>query len=228
MAIRALIFDFDGTLVDTESPHLLARQAIFEEHRVSLSLDVWCASIGGAAGSFDAHAHLETLIERTVAREPVRARYRARFLELLALETLRDGVERWLADAARFGLDLAIASSSPREWVTGHLAARGLLERFRSVRCLGDVERAKPAPDLYLAALADLGLRADEAIAIEDSPNGSAAAKAAGLYCIAVPNPVTRRLRFEQADLVLDSLAELSLVNAMTRASSAAAGRPAS
>src|SRR6266536_3188482 len=191
MTIRALIFDFDGTLLDTESPDMLAWQAVFEEHRVSLSLDLWYQNIGTASGTFDVYAHLEALTEKPVARDLVHAKYRTRFLELLALEKLRDGVERWLSDAARLGLDLAIASSSPRSWVTGHLEAHGLLERFRTIRCRDDVVHAKPAPDLYLAALEDLGIQADEAIAIEDSPNGSAAAKAAGLYCIAVPNPVT-------------------------------------
>lgn len=211
MAIRALIFDFDGTLLDTESPDMLAWQAVFDEHRVTLSLDLWYHNVGRAPGTFDVYAHLETLIERPVVRDEVHTRYRTRFLELLALEKLRDGVDRWLADAARLDLDLAIASSSPRSWVAGHLEAFGLLDRFRVIRNRDDVVHAKPAPDLYLSALAGLGLRPDEAIAIEDSPNGSVAAKAAGLYVVAVPNPVTRNLRFERADLVLDSLAERSL-----------------
>lgn len=225
MAIRALIFDFDGTLLDTESPDMLAWQAVFEEHRVSLALDLWHQNIGRAPGSFDVYAHLEALIERPVVRDVVHGRYRARFLELLALETPREGVDRWLADAHALGLDLAIASSSPRSWVTGHLEALGWSDRFRIIRCRDDVTHAKPAPDLFLAALDGLGLQADEAIAIEDSPNGSVAAKAAGLYVIAVPNPVTRSLTFSHADLVLDSLAELDLTDALARASNHAAER---
>jgi HAD superfamily hydrolase (TIGR01509 family) len=219
MAIRALIFDFDGTLLDTESPDMLAWQSVFEEHEVALSLDLWYQSVGRAPGSFDVYAHLETLIARPVVRDEIHARYRARFLELLALEKLREGVEHWLADASRLDLDLAIASSSPRAWVTGHLEAFGLLDRFRVIRNRDDVAHAKPAPDLYLSALDGLGLQASEAIAIEDSPNGSVAAKAAGLYVVAVPNAVTRQLRFDQADLVLDSLAELSLENVLAQVS---------
>ena len=130
-----------------------------------------------------------------------------------------------LAGAGHLGLNLAIASSSPRSWVTGHLEALGLLDRFRTIRCRDDVVHAKPAPDLYLSALAGLGLRADEAIAIEDSPNGSAAAKAAGLYVIAVPNGVTQQLRFDQADLVLPSLADLDLPDALAHASSRVSAR---
>ncbi|HZO30048.1 MAG TPA: HAD family hydrolase, partial [Chloroflexota bacterium] len=228
VAIRALIFDFDGTLLDTESPDMLAWQAVFEEHQVSLSLDLWYQNIGRAPGTFDVYAHLEALIERPVVRDHVHGRYRSRFLELLALETLRDGVDRWLADAHALGLDLAIASSSPRSWVTGHLTAFGLLDRFRVIRSRDDVTHTKPAPDLYLSALDGLGLQADEAIAIEDSPNGSVAAKAAGLYVIAVPNPVTRNLRFSRADLVLDSLADLSLADALARAANGVSEHAAS
>ena len=223
MAIRALIFDFDGTLLDTESPDMLAWQAVFEEHDVTLSLDLWYQNIGRAPGSFDVYAHLEALLERPVVRDTVHARYRERFLELLALETLREGVDRWLADAQGLGLDLAIASSSPRDWVTGHLETFGLLDRFRIIRCRDDVAHAKPAPDLYLSALEGLGVRADEAIAIEDSPNGSLAAKAAGLYVVAVPNGVTRQLQFERADLVLDSLADCDLADVLARVSDARA-----
>lgn len=228
MAIRALIFDFDGTLLDTESPDMLAWQAVFEEHQVSLSLDLWYQNVGRAPGTFDVYAHLEALIERPIVRDHVHGQYRARFRELLALEKLRDGVDHWLADAHDLGLDLAIASSSPRSWVTGHLDTFGLLDRFRVVRSRDDVTHAKPAPDLYLSALDGLGLRADEAIAVEDSPNGSVAAKAAGLYVIAVPNPVTRNLRFSHADLVLDSLADLSLEDALARAANGASERAVS
>ena len=227
MAIRALIFDFDGTLLDTESPDMLAWQAVFEEHDVTLSLDLWYQNIGRAPGSFDVYAHLEALLARPVVRDTVHARYRARFLELLALETLREGVDRWLADAQALGLDLAIASSSPRDWVTGHLQTFGLLNHFRVIRNRDDVAHAKPAPDLYLSALEGLGVGAGEAIAIEDSPNGAVAAKAAGLYVVAVPNGVTRQLQFERADLVLDSLADRDLADVLARAVEAgAADRP--
>ena len=145
----------------------------------------------------------------------------------MALETLREGVDRWLADAQHLGLDLAIASSSPRDWVTGHLETFGLLDRFRVIRNRDDVAHAKPAPDLYLSALEGLGVDASEAIAIEDSPNGAVAAKAAGLYVVAVPNGVTRQLQFERADLVLDSLADRDLADVLARAVEAgAADRP--
>jgi len=115
-------------------------------------------------------------------------------------------------DAAReMGVRLGVASSSTRDWVAGHLARLGILERFECLRCRDDVANAKPEPDLYLAVLDCLGVDATEAIAIEDSPNGIAAAKRAGMRCVAIPNSITARLDLSEADVTLTSLAELSL-----------------
>ena len=93
----------------------------------------------------------------------------------------------------------------------GHLSERSLLSHFHCVRSRDDVEHPKPAPDVYLAALDHLGVAPHEAIALEDSPHGVTAAKAAGLYCVAVPNDITAGLCFDHADLVLESLVECSL-----------------
>ena len=109
------------------------------------------------------------------------------------------------------GLRLGVASSSTNEWVKGHLARLGILESFDCIRCRDDVANAKPEPDLYLAVLECLGVRASEAIAIEDSPNGVLAAKRAGLRCVAIPNSITAQLDLGQADLLLGSLDEVTL-----------------
>jgi len=96
--------------------------------------------------------------------------------------------------------------------VLSHIRRLDLEGVWHSVTCAnGDRKRAKPAPDLYLEALDGLGLRPGEAIAFEDSLHGVQAAKAAGLFCVAVPNPVTAGLALEEADLVVQSLAELPL-----------------
>jgi beta-phosphoglucomutase-like phosphatase (HAD superfamily) len=120
-------------------------------------------------------------------------------------------VLEWLDDAELLGLALGVASSSPLAWVEGHLERLGIRSRFRSIVCRTHNRPPKPAPDLYLAALDDLGVAASDTIAVEDSPNGITAAKAAGLFCVAVPNPMTRPLDFSGADLLLDSLADLPL-----------------
>ena len=132
---------------------------------------------------------------------------------LVADEALRPGVSEYLADAIELGLDIAVVSSAGTAWVSGHLEQRGILDSWHSIHCAdGDQSIAKPRPDLYLAALAAIGVAAEAGIAIEDSPNGVAAAQAAGLVCVAVPNPITRELDLSAADLVVDSLADLPLL----------------
>jgi len=120
------------------------------------------------------------------------------------------------AGAARC-LRLGVASSSTGEWVRGHLARLGILERFDCLRCRDDVAHAKPEPDLYIAVLDCLGVTAAEAVAIEDSPNGVAAAKRAGMRCVAIPNSITARLDLSQADLILTTLAGISLTALLER-----------
>ena len=102
-------------------------------------------------------------------------------------------------------------------WVRGHLARLGILERFDCLRCRDDVAHAKPEPDLYIAVLDCLGVTAAEAVAIEDSPNGVAAAKRAGMRCVAIPNSITARLDLSQADLILTTLAGISLTALLER-----------
>jgi beta-phosphoglucomutase-like phosphatase (HAD superfamily) len=101
--------------------------------------------------------------------------------------------------------------------VSGHLDRLGILGRFDCVRCRDDVNNAKPAPDLYLAVLECLNVRATEALAIEDSPNGVIAAKGAGMRCVAIPNSITATLDLSAADLILRSLSEVSLPELLER-----------
>jgi HAD superfamily hydrolase (TIGR01509 family) len=129
------------------------------------------------------------------------------------------GIVEHVNAAKSLGLLLGLASSSTREWVTGHLARLGMLDRFDCMRCRDDVAHAKPEPDLYLAVLECLGVDAGGAFAIEDSPNGVLAAKRAGLRCVAIPNPITARLDLSQADLLLDSLADVTLPDLLERMS---------
>ena len=125
-------------------------------------------------------------------------------------------VER-LDEAAALGLRLAIASSSPRAWIDDHLAHLGLSDRFEVTRTADDVARTKPDPELYVSACAALGVAPHEAVAIEDSPNGIRAAKAAGLACVACPNPLTSLLPMDAADCVVPSLADVTLAGLLAR-----------
>lgn len=209
--MRAVVFDLDGVIVDTESTDFAAWDHTYRQHGLVLPRDRWLEAIGSDGSRFDPLAHLR---ERLGARLDEAAMQRERRAHRDALnEELapRPGVAPLVAEAERAGLLTAVASSSEREWVEAHLARVGLRERFRLLRCREDVARVKPDPALYRDAVAALGVAPPEAIAIEDSPNGVAAAVAAGLYCVAVPGPMTRGLDFSAADLVLGSLAETCL-----------------
>jgi HAD superfamily hydrolase (TIGR01509 family) len=209
--IRGLLFDFDGLLVDTEGPALAAWQRVYEEHGHELPLDRW-TTVVGTVGGFEPLEHLEELVGTPLDGEAVNTRRREHELQLVELEQLRPGIAEYLADAQRLGLELAIVSSSSNRWIDSHLRRLEQAVAWNAiVAANGDAERAKPRPTLYLEALDVLGLAADEAVAFEDSPNGIRAAKAAGIVCVAVPNPVTASLGFDEADLVLDSLADLPL-----------------
>jgi len=211
--IQAVVFDFDGLILDTEYPEYLSWQEIYQAHGADLPLSAWERSIGSMdLNLFDPYAYLEAQLGRPVDRVEIRARRRPRFAELVAAQSVLPGVEDYLTGARRLGLKVGLASSSSRAWVTGHLARFGLNGNTFDCLCCGDeVKRTKPDPELYLAVLGGLAVRGDQAVALEDSPNGVAAAKAAGLYCVAVPNMLTRWLTFDQADLRLNSLADMPL-----------------
>jgi HAD superfamily hydrolase (TIGR01509 family) len=136
---------------------------------------------------------------------------RQRVRELNQRQGLRPGVEKYLRDARRLGLRVGIASSSDSTWVRGHLERLGVVGCFSCITCAEHTNAHKPDPAPYLAALRNLDARPEEAIAFEDSPNGIAAATAAGIFCVAVPNPVTCNLNLAAADLCVESLAAMPL-----------------
>jgi HAD superfamily hydrolase (TIGR01509 family) len=209
--IRALVFDFDGLILETETPAYDTWAEIYKEHGQELPLDRWFDYIGREGGFFDAADHLAALIGEGFDRDAARARRDARKTELIAVLDVMVGVREYVADAKRLGLRLAVASSSSRKWVVGHLERLRLRAEWDAVLTRDDVARTKPAPDLYLAAVNALGVAPNEAVAFEDSRNGIAAAKEAGLLCVAVPNALTARMDLSRADLKLVSLAETPL-----------------
>ncbi|MDQ4125055.1 MAG: HAD-IA family hydrolase [Actinomycetota bacterium] len=212
MTVQALLFDFDGIVVDTEGPELATWQEVFAEHGHELTLEEWAACVG-TVGGFDPLARLQELLGRPLDDpEAVIERSRARSLELVAAEDLRPGVASYLDRAQELGLRVAIVSSSSTEWITSNLARVGRADGWEGLHCAnGDVTRAKPLPCLYEEAVAALGVDAGDAIAFEDSAHGIRAAKAAGIFCVAVPNDVTRGFDLSAADLLIESFEDMSL-----------------
>jgi HAD superfamily hydrolase (TIGR01509 family) len=212
VAIRGLLFDFDGLLVDTETPSRLAYEELYREHGHELPLDKWATLVGTIGAEFDPDSHLEELVGRPLDQVALAERRRAREFELCDLEDFRPGIEDYLAGAESRGLKAAIVSSSDTDWIERHLLR---LDRANGwdviVAADGDVARAKPQPALYVEALERLGLEPAEAIAFEDSVNGIRAAKGAGVFVVAVPNPITETFTLDEADLTLRSLEEVTL-----------------
>jgi len=211
------VFDFDGLILDTEGPVFTAWPEEFEAHGCPpLTIEEWAAEIGTTGGR-DLVELIRTRATRPFDEDAMHVRRRARRDQLLARETTRPGVHQWLDDADALRLALAIASSSPPEWVEAHLARLDLRHRFAALGCYADGVAAKPAPATYLAACNALGVAPGAALAIEDSPHGVAAAKAAGLVCIAVPHRITESLDLSRADLRLPSLADATLREVLDR-----------
>jgi HAD superfamily hydrolase (TIGR01509 family) len=214
MTIKALIFDFDGLILDTETPKFQVWQAIYHEHGQELAPEKWGQIVGGwGLSSFDAAEHLVELVGDGLIPEELRARHESEIDAPIRLQPVLPGVEAYLDEARRLDLRLAIASSSPHSWVEGHLMRLGMYDRFQVIICAEDVPpgRTKPNPDLFLKAVDDLQVKTSEAIVFEDSPNGVQAALAAGLFVVSVPNPLTALLKTDGADMMLHSLAQVPL-----------------
>jgi HAD superfamily hydrolase (TIGR01509 family) len=208
--VRAFLFDFDGLILDTETASRAGWQWLYRQHGHELPPDKWALMVGTVDG-WDIWGHLEELAG-PLDREQWNERRYAHELTLLEAEELRPGISEYLAFAQEHGLKRAIVSSASRRWIDMHLERLERAVGWDAILTADhDPERAKPRPTLYLEALDALGVCAEEAVAFEDSPNGAAAARAAGIFTVGVPNEVTREYGLESAaDLVLDSLAELA------------------
>lgn len=214
--IQALVFDFDGLILETESPILHSWEEVYRSFGLELAFEDWAQIVGTAHNGWHP---LDDLQQKLSAfnRQAVIERQRRRERELILAQPVLPGVEQYLEDARRLGLKIGLASSSTCAWVTEHLTRLGLLDYFDAMRASDDVRLTKPDPELYRSVLEALGSAPDQAVALEDSPNGILAARRAGMYCVAVPNELTRRIPIEHADLRLESLADMSLETLLQR-----------
>ena len=213
---RAIVFDFDGLILDTEEPIYRSWLEVYEAHGEALPFERWVQTVGSTTAEFHPQHHLEERLGRPLTQEVIERRI-GRRTEMILAQQLLPGILQHVDAAKSLGLKLGVASSSTRDWVSGHLDRLGILGRFDCVRCRDDVARAKPAPDLYIAVLDCLGVSPAEALALEDSPNGVIAAKRTGMRCVAIPNSITAQLDLSAADIVLPSLSEVTLPELLQR-----------
>jgi HAD superfamily hydrolase (TIGR01509 family) len=217
--LRALIFDFDGLILDTETPEVLVWQSIYNEHGFELPVHEWEKTVGGyGISDFDPARNLAHLTQGRLDPVSLRARYRLEADALIHANPILPGIMDMIHDAKSQGLKVSIGSSSPHSWVDTHTQRLDIYHHFDHIICQDDVApgRTKPHPDIYLKSLETLQVDKTEAIVFEDSPNGVLASKRAGVFVVAVPNPLTAKMNV-QGDLTVSSLAELTLQDLATR-----------
>lgn len=211
--LKALIFDFDGLILDTETPEVLVWQSIYREHGFELPVEEWEKTVGGyGLSNFDPAQNLTRLTSGKSDSDALRLRYRQEVDVIIHANPVLPGVIAIIEEAKRDDIKVAIGSSSPHSWVDAHAKRLGIYNYFDDIICADDVApgRTKPNPDIYLKALQRLDITHDAAVVFEDSPNGVLAAQRANIFVVAVPNPLTVKMGVS-GDLTVSSLAEISL-----------------
>lgn len=211
-----MVFDFDGTILDTEEPSYRSWAELWAAHGQDLALEDWQRTLG-MEDAFDPWGALQVRVGMSLDPS-LNDRRRARRDELQARYDVRPGIREWIADAENLGLRIGVASSSSLEWVDAHLERLGLRDRFGSVVGRAKDVPSKPDPTSYLLACANLGADPLLSVAVEDSPHGVSAAVTAGLFTVAVPHDLTRSLDFSKADAVVGSLDGIGLADTVAMA----------
>jgi HAD superfamily hydrolase (TIGR01509 family) len=210
--LSAVVFDFDGVILDSETPEFESHRLLFERFGATLTPDEWCGQIGVWV-----EGHHERWHARLCERAPdapdwasFEAERRRLFVSLVAREPMQ-GIDRLIDTLETAGVPLAIASTAPAAWVSDAAERLGIRRRFQAIVTCDDVERRKPAPDVYIEALRRLGADPARSIAIEDSAPGVTAAKAAGLTTVAIPHWLTESHDLSRADVRVSQAGELTL-----------------
>lgn len=210
MAFSAVLFDFDGVLVDTEWAIYQAWLRTFQAHSHDLPLAVYTRCIGSDFATWSPKTHLEELSGLAFDWHDLDTRRQEEIMRDLADAGPMPGVIDLLEKLTALDIPRAVVSSSSHHWVDGWLEKLGLTGHFQTIVCRGDAPQIKPAPDLYLEAAKRLGLPPADCLVIEDSLNGVKSAIAAGMPVWAVPNRVTDCLDFSRANGIFRSLDEVA------------------
>jgi HAD superfamily hydrolase (TIGR01509 family) len=209
--LEAIIFDFDGLILETETPIYQSWLELYQAYHQLLPWDEWQTSVGTLESPFDPYADLEQRVGMRLDWDQIDEHRRQREWERVVTEPVLPGVMDCLDQARQIGLKLGLASSSPHNWVDAHLHRLGLFDYFQAIQCSEDVSLTKPDPALYEQVIKILQVNRTTAFALEDSPAGALAAHRAGLFCVVVPNAMTRHMKFEVGDMFIDSLADYPL-----------------
>lgn len=210
--LAAVVFDFDGVILDSETPEYESHRQVFEMFGVPLTLDEYLGHVG--LYHVDHETQWFMRLRDRSPHPPDRATFDAEkrriFTDLVPREPMR-GILDLLDALTDARVPMAIASTSTSRWVVPASERLGVRSRFVAVVTGDDAERGKPAPDVYLEAVRRLGVDAARSIAIEDSSPGIASARAAGLKTVAIPHWLTDRHDLSAADLRVAHAGELTL-----------------
>ena len=211
-SVSAVVFDFDGVILDSETPEFESHRLIFERCGATLTAEEWCDQIGiWVEGHHERwHARLCDLSPAAPDWTSFEAERRRLFMSLVSREPMR-GIDHLIDTLDAAGIPMAIASTAPAAWVSGAAERLGLHHRFQTIVTCDDVVRRKPAPDVYLEATRRLGADPSRSVAIEDSAPGVASAKAAGLTTVAIPHWLTEGHDLSRADVRVQDAGELTL-----------------
>ena len=209
--MKAIIFDFDGTIIDTETAWYTVFRDAYKTYGVDLSLETYSQCLGTSLHAFNPYTYLTTHCNISLDLDAFRESIQQSHTKLMEKEALRPGILKLLQAAQKAGLKIGLASSSHREWVDKFVNSLELGEYFNCYCTADTVKNVKPDPELYLQALHQLGVNASEAIAIEDSPNGARAAVTAGLHTLVIKNTITKQLPFSKGHHTIESLEEYEL-----------------
>ena len=208
---EALIFDLDGTIVDTETPEFEAIRAVWTDHGLEYTVAQFERVIGTATGAHHWIDELDHLVDGNVDRSLAVATHRTVHSRMTAELQPRDGIVALIEQAALAGVPMAVASNSPRWWVQARVEAIGLAAHFACIVSIDDSSAPKPDPAPFREACAALGADPRRSVAFEDSSTGVRSARAAGLYVVACAGPLTLGHDLSGAHRVIGSHAEVTL-----------------
>ena len=207
---RALIFDFDGLILDTETTEVTVWKELYAQVGLTFDMNAYIKIVGTDGTGYDPAQILASREGEHRSQKQIREELLRRELDHCEKLDAMDGVGELISRAKRDGYLLGLGTSSVYSWINPHLTRLGLLDEFDVIITSEDVDQAKPAPDIFLKVLETLGVSADNAIVLEDSQNGVLAAHRAGIRAIAVPNSITASQDFSLATAVIPSLANFN------------------